>query len=123
VIAPARSRSQRKADALARLRSDVDLWVASADGSGNAYLVPLSDYWDGATVTIATPRTNRTAVNLIGTTDRELEDAHAEAAGFDPTEQAAEYINLRITPRSIQAWREVNEMAERQLMRDGEWLA
>jgi hypothetical protein len=32
----ARSRSQRRIDTLAKLRSDVDLWVASADEAGGA---------------------------------------------------------------------------------------
>ena len=43
---PARSTSQRKIDALAKLRSEVDLCVASADETGGAYLVLLSFYWD-----------------------------------------------------------------------------
>jgi hypothetical protein len=62
---PPRSTAQRKADVLAKLRTDVDLWVASADEAGN----------------------------------------------------------LLITPQSIQAWREANELEGRQLMREGEWLA
>ena len=145
---PARSRSQRRADTLAKLRGDVDLWVASADELGNAYLVPLSYYWDDATLTIATPRASRTATNLIragwarvalgptrdvviieGTveaipigTDAELEEAHARATGFDPRTLADEYVYLRITPHSIQAWREANELQGRQLMRGGVWL-
>jgi hypothetical protein len=146
---PARPRAQRRADTLAKLRGDVDLWVASADELGNAYLVPLSYYWDGATLTIATPRTSRTATNLIragwarvalgptrdvviveGTveaipigTDAELEEAHARATGFDPRTLADEYVYLRITPESIQAWREANELAGRHVMRSGSWLA
>ncbi len=43
-----RSRAQRKADTLELLRAEVDCWVASADEMGNAHLVPLSHYWDGA---------------------------------------------------------------------------
>jgi hypothetical protein len=43
-----RSRAQRKADTRALLRTEVDCWVASADELGNAHLVPLSHYWDGA---------------------------------------------------------------------------
>jgi hypothetical protein len=27
-----------------------------------------------------------------------------------------------VTPRRIQAWREENELAEREIMRDGRWL-
>ena len=53
---PRRDRERSAAiDALAKLRSEVDLWVASADEDGRAYLVPLSYYWDGSTLTIATP--------------------------------------------------------------------
>ena len=50
---------------LAKLRDDVDLWVASADETGEAYLVPLSFHWDGAALTLATPRSSPTAVNLL----------------------------------------------------------
>ena len=147
-VKPARSRSQRRIDVLEKLRSDVDLWVASADASGRAYLVPLSYYWDESTLTIATPRGSRTGTNLmragwarvaLGPTrdvviiegrvepipigaDTRLEDAHAQATGFDPRTLAEEYVYLRITPHTIQAWREANELAERQLMRGGEWL-
>lgn len=145
---PARSRAQRRLDTLARLKADVDLWVASADQAGVAYLVPLSFYWDDETLTVATPRDSRTARNLmhagrarvaLGTTrdvvivqgpveavaigsDPALEEAHAHAAGFDPRTLAEEYVYLRITPTEIQAWREANELEGRQLMRRGVWL-
>ena len=142
---PARTLSQRKADVLARLQRDVDLWVASADATGEAYLIPLSFYWNGSVLTVSTPRASRTAVNLIragvarvalgetrdvilidGTIEvgahPELQEQHARAAGFDPR-LLDEYLYLRITPRAIQAWREVNELAGRWVMRDGEWLA
>jgi hypothetical protein len=148
-MAAPRPGSQRRIDVLAKLRSDVDLWVASADAEGGAYLVPLSFYWDDSALTIATPRASRTAVNLIRAgwarvalgptrdvviiegpveaipigTDAALEDAHARAVGFDPRELTDEYVYLRITPHEIQAWREANELAGRQLMRRGEWLA
>lgn len=135
-------------DALAKLRTDVDLWVASADESGSAHLVPLSFYWDESALTIATPRASRTARNLmragwarvaLGPTrdvlivegpvetipigaDAQVEDAHAQATGFDPRTLAEEYVYLRITPHEMQAWRESNELAGRRLMRGGEWL-
>jgi len=145
---PARSRAQRRIDALAKLHSQIDLWVASADELGGAYLVPLSYYWDDSTLTIATPRASRTARNLVragwarvalGPTrdvviiegpleaipigaDARLEDAHAQATGFDPRTLAEQYVYLQITPHNIQAWREANELEDRQLMRRGEWL-
>jgi hypothetical protein len=62
---PARTRSRRIADSLERLRNDVDLWVASANDVGEAYLVPLSFQWDGSRLTIATPRRSVTGRNLI----------------------------------------------------------
>jgi len=145
---PARSRAQRRIDALAKLHSQIDLWVASADELGGAYLVPLSYYWDDSTLTIATPRASRTARNLVragwarvalGPTrdvviiegpleaipigaDARLEDAHAQATGFDPRTLAEQYVYLQITPHNIQAWREANELEDRQLMRRGAWL-
>jgi hypothetical protein len=145
---PARSLEQRKSDTLASLESGVDLWVASASEDGDAYLVPLSYYWDGSALTFATPAASRTGRNLIRSTwtrvaleptrdvvviegpveaisigaDVALEDAHARATGFDPRTLAAEYVYLRLTPHRIQAWREVNELAGRDLMRDGRWL-
>jgi hypothetical protein len=148
-LPPPRPTAQRKLDVLAKLREEVDLWVASADEAGRAYLVPLSFYWGGATITIATPRRSRTARNLlragharvalgptrdvviiegpveeipIGEADGELGDAHARATGFDARTEAEEYVYLRITPHDIQAWREANELPGRQVMRGGEWL-
>ena len=58
-----RSRAQRKADTLALLRTEVACWVASADEMGNAHLVPLSHYWDGAALVLATPRSSPTATS------------------------------------------------------------
>src|SRR5262249_28081152 len=140
--------AERKRDTLEQLRSGVDLWVASASADGRAHLVPLSYFWDGTTLTVATPRESVTARNLIragrarvalGTTpdvvvvdgsvetielgtDPDLEDAHARATGFDPRTLEAEYVYLRITPVRIQAWREENELEGRELMRAGRWL-
>jgi hypothetical protein len=106
-VTPApRSRAQRKADTLALLHTEVDCWVTSADEMGNAYLVPLSYYWDGAALVLATPRSSPTATNLVragvarvgvGATrevvlvdgrvtegvDDATADAHAEHTGFD----------------------------------------
>jgi hypothetical protein len=145
---PPRSRAERRADTLAKLGSEVDLWVASADEGGGAHLVPLSFYWDGSTLTLATATASRTGRNLLragwarvalGPTrdvviiegpleaipigaDPELEAAYARAAGWDPSEEPGEHVFLRLTPRSIQAWRESNELVGRRLMRDGEWI-
>ncbi|MFN8636351.1 MAG: pyridoxamine 5'-phosphate oxidase family protein [Chloroflexota bacterium] len=148
--APPRSAQQRKQDTLHRLQQDVDLWVATADPSGGSpYLIPLSYLWDGTTLLVATPAASVTGRNLQATrvvrlglgptrdvvlvegavetlTPAELPpgvgDAFAQRTGFDPRQESSPYLYFRITPRRIQAWREANELAGRDLMRDGRWL-
>ena len=140
-----RSRAQRKADTLALLRREVDCWVASADEMGNTHLVPLSHYWDGAALVLATSRSSPTATNLlragvarvgVGPTrdvvlvegrvtegvDHATADAHTEHTGFDARAEPGDYVYLRVTPTEIRAWREANELSGRLLMRDGVWL-
>jgi hypothetical protein len=145
---PARSPEQRKRDTLALLEREVDVWVASASADGEAMLLPLSFVWDGRRLTVSTPLASKTGRNLIragvarvalGTTrdvvlidgtlevirlgtEPELEEAHAQATEFDPRTLADEYVYLRLTPQRIQAWREVNELAGRHVMRDGAWV-
>jgi len=146
---PPRPPQERKQDTLARLSRDVDAWVASADRDGHAYLVPLSFLWDGAAFTVATPESSRTGRNLrssgqarlaigptrdavlvdgvveaftLETVPAELAQAFADRL-WDPRGETARYAYFRITPRRIQAWREENELAGRDLMRDGRWLA
>jgi Pyridoxamine 5'-phosphate oxidase len=149
--APPRDRRQRRRDALHRLVHDVDAWVASADpATGTPYLVPLSFLWDGATLLIATPAASPTGRNLqaigrvrlgIGPTrdlvliegtvrplpvadlPTEVGDAFAAKTGFDPRQLTTPYLYFRIHPRRLQAWREANELAGRDLMSAGEWLA
>jgi hypothetical protein len=145
---PARSAEQRKKDTLARLERDVDLWVASADGEGNPYLLPLSYVWDGSSLILATVESSPTGRNLrtfgrvrIGlgptrdvvlidgtvetfsreTVPAELADAFA-AKLWDARVGKTRYAYFRVTPRRIQAWREENELVGRDLMRGGRWL-
>ncbi|MGW1798522.1 pyridoxamine 5'-phosphate oxidase family protein [Streptomyces sp. NPDC001984] len=147
---PARTAQQRRQDTLRRLRDDEDVWVATAAAEGGApYLVPLSFVWDGSTLLLATPAASPTGRNLTATrtarlgigptrdvvmvegdaeplTLAELPDAEADRfaadTGFDPRRLEARYLYFRIRPRRIQAWREANEIAGRDLMRDGKWL-
>ena len=144
-----RSPEQRRADTLHRLETDVDVWVSTADpGTGTPYLIPLSFLWDGSTILISTPERSPTSRNLqatgrvrlgLGLTrdvvliegdarpaadgelSKEVGDAFAEKAGFDPRE-LRNYRYFRITPVRIQAWREENELHGRTLMREGVWL-
>jgi hypothetical protein len=151
MAAPARTRNERKRAALTRLEHDVDAWVATADRSGQQpYLIPLSFLWDGTTLLLATPSASPTGRNLqatgrirlgIGHTrdvvliqgtvlavtpaseiPAHVGDAFAMKTGFDPRELATPYSFFRIRPERLQAWREANELAERDLMREGQWL-
>ena len=146
---PPRSRARRRRDTEYRLGTDIDVWVASASADGAPYLVPLSFDWDGEALLLATPTDSPTGRNLattrtvrmglggtrdatmiegdvevmdIGALSRDRGDRFVAHAGFDPRALATPYSWFRITPRRIQAWREVNELADRELMRDGHWL-
>jgi hypothetical protein len=46
----------------------------------------------------------------------------AARTGFDPRALNTPYLWFRISPRRIRAWREANELPDRELMRDGRWL-
>jgi hypothetical protein len=150
VTAPPRSPAERRRDTEHRLNHDVDVWVATASVDGGPYLVPLSFDWDGEALLLATPTNSPTGRNLAATRSvrlglghtrdvaiidgqveifeidalpRERGDRFAERTGFDPRLEANRYSWFRILPRRIHAWRESNELAERDLMRDGRWLA
>lgn len=146
--APPRDPATRRRDTVARLESDVDVWVATARGDV-PHLIPLSFLWDGARLLLATPDGSVTARNLRATgrarltlgTTRDVvviegtaeslpvaavpaatADAFAARTGFDPRRSTARMAFIWITPRRIQAWREENELPGRELMRDGAWL-
>ena len=144
-----RSAAQRRHDTEYRLAHDIDLWVASASVDGVPYLVPLSFYWDGEALLVATPADSPTGRNLAATRavrlglgptrdvsmiegevevieidalPQERGDRFAAHTGFDPRALATPYRWFRVSPRRIQAWREVNELPGRELMRGGRWL-
>jgi hypothetical protein len=147
---PPRSRAQRRRDTERRLAEDVDCWVASASADGVPHLVPLSFDWDGEAVLLSTPTDSPTGRNLaasrvvrlalghtrdvcvvegdvevleLGDLPPEQAERFAARAGFDPRASATPFRWFRVAPRRIQAWREVDEMTGRELMRDGRWLA
>ncbi|MCP3817667.1 pyridoxamine 5'-phosphate oxidase family protein [Streptomyces sp. A3M-1-3] len=146
--APARSRDQRRQDVHERLAKDEDAWVATAAADGDPCLVPLSFVWHAGTLLMCTRRTNPTARNLTpsgpvrvtlghtrdvvlveGTAEtvagRELPaeaaDAFAAKLRWDPRDREP-WVYVRITPHVVKAWQEENELAGRELMRDGVWL-
>ncbi|WP_114560373.1 pyridoxamine 5'-phosphate oxidase family protein [Desertihabitans aurantiacus] len=141
--------ARRRSDTEHRLRTDVDLWVATASADQTPHLVPLSFDWDGQTILLATSLATATGRNLaargvvrlgLGPTrdvtlvDGEVEvlaldalpateaDRFAARAGFDPRRGGGSYRWFRVRPRRVQAWREVDELSGRELMRDGRWL-
>jgi hypothetical protein len=145
-----RSRGERRRDTEHRLTHDIDVWVASASADGGPYLVPLSFDWEDETLLVATPADSPTGRNLaanrtvrlgLGQTrdvsmiDGEVEvleidalpqqrgDRFTARTGFDPRPLTAPYRWFRICPRRVQAWREANELPDRELMRDRRWLA
>jgi hypothetical protein len=144
-----RSLARRRRDTEHRLEHDIDVWVASASAAGVPYLVPLSFDWDGEALLLATPTDSPTGRNLAATRaarlglghtrdvsmieghvevleidalPRERGDRFAARTGFDPRALATRYRWFRVIPRRIQAWREENELADRELMHDGRWL-
>jgi hypothetical protein len=147
---PARPAEQRKQDTLHRLEHDEDVWVATAEVDGGVpYLVPLSFLWNGSTLLLATPANSPTGRNLrttgrarlgIGPTrdvvmiegvvdtltvaqlPEEEADRFAARTGFDPRRLSTPYLYFRVRPQRVQAWREANEIAGRELMADGKWL-
>ena len=147
---PVRSAQERKRDTLRRLAEEIDAWVATAGASGGSpCLAPFSFLWEDASLLIAAPATGVTGRNLLangqvrlglGTTrdvvlitgtaetilPRDLPhavgDAFAVKTGFDPRHNADSYRYFRITSQRIRAWREENELAGRDVMRDGAWL-
>lgn len=144
-----RPRQARIDDTMRRLEQDVDLWVATASpGGGPPALVPLSFDWDGETILLATPSTSPAGRNMresglarlgigelrdvvmVDATARELPMADVPAArwaayearvGWDPRESGPPYVAYLLTPVTMQAWRESNELKGRTLMREGRW--
>ena len=144
-----RERAQRRRDTEHRLTHDIDIWVASASADGAPYLVPLSFDWAEEALLVATPADSPTGRNLaagrtvrlglghtrdVAMIDGDVEvleidalppergDRFAARTGFDPRALATPYRWFRIFPRRIQAWREVDELPDRELMRGGRWL-
>ncbi|MFE5292319.1 pyridoxamine 5'-phosphate oxidase family protein [Isoptericola sp. NPDC056618] len=122
----------------------------AADGQPAPYLVPLSLAWIDDRVVLALEATSRTGRNLLATgtarlslgatrdvvmIDADLErsvrvaeappeiaEGYASQADWDPRPGGEHDVYLVLRPRRVLAWREVDELAGRTLMRDGEWL-
>jgi hypothetical protein len=132
--------------------ADVWVATAAADGNGHprCHLVPLSLAWVDERIVLATEADSVTARNITGQgrarlglgptrdvlmIDAELERTYrldevpadlarhyAAQADWDPRESGEPMRFLVLRPMRIQAWREVNELPGRTLMRDGAWV-
>jgi hypothetical protein len=125
--------------------------AAVADtGAARAHLVPLSLAWVDGRIVLALEADSATARNLPqGTSTRlalgptrdvvmidasvesvvpadsnagRIGDAYAQQSDWDPRQSGDGFVYLVLAPVRIQAWREVNELRQRTLMRNGEWL-
>lgn len=145
-----RSPDQRKADVLAALGKQADLWLATADKDGRPHLIAISAWWDGSRVIVATTGRSRTARNLKATgiarlaigspedvivvdatlsgqpkpvkSDPTLASGFAAAVGWDPREISDDWAFFMMVPSRIQAYRGYDELSGRDVMRDGRWL-
>ncbi len=122
----------------------------SEDGSLQPYVVPLSLAWIDDRVVLALESDSRTARNItrhrtarlgLGPTrdvvlidallddviavddaPERLAEGFAAQADWDPRTAGAGYVFLVLRPDRIQAWREVDELPGRTLMRSGAWI-
>jgi len=125
------------------------MWLSTADSTGRAHLIPVSAWWDGSHLVIATAGASRTARNMkTGRSVRvaagspsdaitvdadvvesraadestELAGSFAAAVGWDPREVAKGWVFFRLRPTRIQAYRGYDELEGRDVMRDSTWL-
>ncbi|MFI7387305.1 pyridoxamine 5'-phosphate oxidase family protein [Streptomyces sp. NPDC049813] len=144
-----RSAAERRQDTLDRLRTERDMWVSTAHVDHGPHQVPLWFAWDGRAVWMCTGAASATARNIredprvrlalshtfdVVTLQGEAETfdaaavppdaaaAFAEKFGWDPRREDAPYHYLRVTPRTVRAWRGERELRGRVVMREGRWL-
>jgi general stress protein 26 len=144
---PVRTLSERREAALEHLRSNTNLWLATASDGQGAHLIPVSYWWDGTRLTTATSENSRTVRNVraqpkvraaVGVTgDVLMIDATAEIVSWgDIDETAADgyarasgvprsmpgFVYVELVPQRMQVWRGSAELSGRTVMRAGEWL-
>jgi hypothetical protein len=141
-----RTTTQRRDHALAQLRTQHELWLATG-GPAGPHLIPVNYVWDGEHLTMATFEHSPTTANLrangkarvaIGHHDdvtmidgtvtlvavADIEPGVADAfarVSHDPRVMGT-HVYLRFTPRRAQVWNGFHEFANRTVLRDGTWL-
>jgi hypothetical protein len=141
--------NRRIADTIRHLEEDTDAWVATVDENGNPRITPLSFLWFIERIIVTTPQESPTGRNLVrnkqvrlafgatrdvvmmdgtvtcyraGAVPSEIGDTFAEKL-WDARREREPFGFYEIRPQRIQAWREVNEIPGRTLMRGGSWLS
>lgn len=144
----ARSLPERRAAAIEHLRSNSNLWLATASDGRGPHLIPASYWWDGARLTTATFEDSRTLKNLqaqpkvrvsVGSTsdvlmidatallvavtdiDQAAAEGYAQASRNDPRSVPG-FVYARLTPQRMQVWHSPAEFTGRTVMRGGVWL-
>src|SRR5256714_2671749 len=145
-----RDTGTRKADVLAALERQADLWLSTADPNGRPHLIPVSAWWDGTHLVIATRSASRTAQNMkmnrqvrmaggspsdaimidadvverLAVEDSpDLAGGFAGAVGWDPRDVGRGWFFFRLRPTRVQAYRGYDELEGRDVMRGASWLA
>jgi len=145
-----RDTGTRKADVLAALEKQKDVWLATSDVAGRPHLIAVSAWWDGYELVIATRAATPTARNLSmnpaakvargAPSDAILIDAHmiesgavedlpdlaqgfSAAVGWNPREEGEGWMFFRLRPTRIQAYRGYEEIKDRDVMLRSRWLA
>jgi hypothetical protein len=145
-----RNTQTRKADVLAALEKQGDLWLSTADPTGHPHLIPVSAWWDGTRLVIATTGASRTARNMqknrsvrvaagspadaimidaevidsqAADSSAHLAAAFAAAVGWDPRQVGKGWVFFRLRPIRIQAYRGYDELEGRDVMGASRWLA
>ena len=143
----ARGLAERREAALERLRSNSNLWLATASDGRGPHLIPVSYWWDGTRLLTATFAGSRTLRNVraqpkvrasIGSTgdvlmidaaaaimsaadiDATAADGYAQASGVPPSAPGFTYVAL--VPERMQVWKGPAEFSGRTVMRAGVWL-
>ncbi|MFI2641730.1 pyridoxamine 5'-phosphate oxidase family protein [Streptomyces sp. NPDC018610] len=144
-----RRAAERRRDTLERLSSERDVWVSTAHPEHGPHQVPLWFLWDGHAVWMCTGAASATVRNLRAEprvrlalpdaldvvllqgeaecfADREVPDDAAKAYtakfGWDPRTEEDPFVYVRVTPRTVRAWRGEPELRGRVVMRDGSWV-
>ncbi|MEU4086588.1 pyridoxamine 5'-phosphate oxidase family protein [Streptomyces aureus] len=144
-----RRTAERRSETLRRLATERDVWVSTAHPDHGPHQVPLWFVWDGHAVWMCTGAASATVRNLRAEPrvrlslpdtfdvvlfegeaecfpDEEVPDEAAEAFtgkfGWDPRTEDGPFVYVRVTPRTVRAWRGESELRGRVIMRDGTWV-